>query len=81
MFLLMMPILAGAIYFVAPAGYFERTAGSFANQGTGPDQDQTFTLTDDAHLPRPGTRIDLYAVARDDRGGADWLHRTLVVAP
>jgi hypothetical protein len=33
----------------------------------------------DQPAPAPGTTIDLWVVARDGRGGADWLHRSLVV--
>ena len=29
------------------------------------------------HVPPVGTVIDLWVVARDERGGTDWLHRTL----
>ncbi len=53
------------------------TAGSFSNDVTGvPKPDTTLTL--DKHLPPSGSAVDLWVVARDDRGGADALHRTLV---
>ena len=29
------------------------------------------------HLPPSGTAIDLWIVGRDERGGTDYLHRTL----
>ena len=53
------------------------TAGTFDNDVTGVDKPDT-TLTLDKHLPPSGTTIDLWVVARDERGGSDWLHRTLV---
>lgn len=52
------------------------TAGEFSNDTTGVDKPDT-TLTLDKHQPPSGTTIDLWAVARDERGGSDVLHRTL----
>ncbi|MCU1278529.1 MAG: hypothetical protein JWM53_2075 [bacterium] len=53
------------------------TAGHFTNEVTGVDKPDT-TLVLDKHLPAAGTPIDLWVVARDDRGGMDVLHRTLL---
>ena len=53
------------------------TAGEFDNDVTGPAKPDT-TLTLDKHQPAPGSTIDLRVVARDDRGGSDVLHRTLL---
>jgi len=53
------------------------TAGSFSNEATGVEKPDT-TLTLDKHLPAPGTPIDLWVIARDERGGSDALHRTLI---
>ena len=53
------------------------TAGTLDNDVTGvPKPDTTLTL--DKHLPASDTPIDLWAVARDERGGLDVLHRTLL---
>jgi hypothetical protein len=38
--------------------------------------DPTIDLRFDQHLPAPGAVIDLYVVARDERGGTDTAHRT-----
>jgi hypothetical protein len=53
------------------------TGGSFSNDVTGVEKPDT-TLKLDKHLPTAGTTIDLWVVARDERGGSDALHRTLV---
>lgn len=53
------------------------TAGEFSNDVTGVAKPDT-TLKLEKHLPPSGTPIDLWVVARDERGGADALHRTLV---
>lgn len=52
------------------------TAGEFTNDVTGVDKPDT-TLKLDKHLPLPNSTIDLWVVARDERGGVDVLHRTL----
>lgn len=52
------------------------TAGHFTNEGTGIAKPDT-TLVLDKHLPASGSTIDLWAVARDDRGGSDVIHRAL----
>jgi hypothetical protein len=36
------------------------------------------TLKLDKYLPASGTPIDIWVVARDERGGTDALHRTLI---
>jgi hypothetical protein len=38
--------------------------------------DPTINLRFDQRLPAPGATIDLYIVARDERGGTDTAHRT-----
>ena len=53
------------------------TAGRFTNEVTGVDKPDT-TLILDQHLPASGSVIDLWAVARDERGGSDVIHRTLL---
>ena len=53
------------------------TAGEFSEDVTGvPKPDTTLKL--EKHLPPSGTPIDLWVVARDERGGEDALHRTLL---
>jgi hypothetical protein len=51
------------------------TAGSFSNPITGASSNTVLML--DKHLPAPGTTIDVWIVGRDERGGTDYLHRTL----
>ena len=53
------------------------TAGRFSDDVTGVDKPDT-TLILDKHLPPSGTTIDLWVVARDERGGSDVLHRALL---
>ena len=53
------------------------TAGEFSNDTTGVDKPDT-TLKLDKHQPPSGATIDLWVVARDERGGSDVLHRTLL---
>ncbi len=53
------------------------TAGHFTNDVTGVDKPDT-TLILDKHLPPSDTPIDVWVVARDERGGSDVLHRTLL---
>src|SRR5262249_6564358 len=54
------------------------TDGSFTEDLTSPDQTDT-KLRFDERVPPPGTTIDLWIVGHDERGGADFLHRTLIV--
>jgi hypothetical protein len=54
------------------------TGGSFSEDVTSPDKPDT-RLRLDERVPASGTTIDLWVVGRDERGGADFLHRTLVV--
>ena len=52
------------------------TAGKFSQERSeGPQASTVLEL--DALLPAPGAAIDLFAVIRDDRGGTDYVHRTL----
>jgi hypothetical protein len=53
------------------------SAGSFSDDSAGPDVPNTYTA--DTNLPASGSAIDLFVVGRDDRGGIDWLHRTLIL--
>ncbi|MGZ3442787.1 MAG: hypothetical protein ACXVDD_24870 [Polyangia bacterium] len=53
------------------------TAGTFDNDVTGVAKPDT-TLTLDKHLPASDTPIDLWVVARDERGGIDVKHATLL---
>jgi hypothetical protein len=52
------------------------SAGRFSNERTEATQPTTVLQLNDL-LPDPGSAIDLYAVTRDDRGGATYVHRTL----
>src|SRR5262249_47490483 len=54
------------------------TAGSFSEDVTSPDRPDT-KLKLDKRVPPSGTTVDLWVVGRDERGGTDFLHRTLVV--
>lgn len=52
------------------------TAGKFSQERSqGPEAATVLEL--DAMLPAPGNAIDLFAVIRDDRGGTDYVHRTM----
>jgi hypothetical protein len=52
------------------------TAGKFSQERSeGPQASTVLEL--DALLPAPGNAIDLFAVIRDDRGGTDYVHRTM----
>ena len=53
------------------------TAGHFASGSTGPDVDTILAL--DRNPPAPGATVDLWVVGRDERGGLDFIHRTLKV--
>jgi hypothetical protein len=58
------------------------TAGELAHDITGNDNSGSpQTLTFQKHAPAPGTTIDLWVVARDERGGTDYTHRTLLISP
>lgn len=57
------------------------TAGELAHEVTGNQADPDQTLTFKKHVPAPGTTVDLYVVARDERGGTDYAHRTLLISP
>jgi len=52
------------------------TGGELTNDQTSDVQPET-VLKLDKQLPAAGSTIDLYAVGRDERGGTDWVHRTL----
>ena len=54
------------------------TAGDLSVEKTSATQPQT-VLSLDQNLPAAGAQIDLYAVARDERGGTDFAHRTLLL--
>ncbi|HVT09155.1 MAG TPA: hypothetical protein VHO67_16960 [Polyangia bacterium] len=54
------------------------TAGNLSFQKTSATQPVT-VLHLDQRLPSSGAQIDLYAVARDERGGTDFAHRTLLL--
>ncbi|MSP62917.1 MAG: hypothetical protein EXR72_21800 [Myxococcales bacterium] len=51
------------------------SAGTLEHGRAGPAVDEVLTV--DKHLPAIGSTIDLWLVGRDERGGIDWLHRTL----
>jgi hypothetical protein len=52
------------------------SAGRFSQERTDDTQPTTVLELDD-YLPEPGATIDLFAVTRDDRGGAAYVHQTL----
>lgn len=54
------------------------TAGALSFEKTSATQPVT-VLHLDQRLPSSGAQIDLYAVAHDERGGADFAHRTLLL--
>ena len=54
------------------------TAGDLSVEKTSTTQPVT-VLHLDQRLPATGAQIDLYAVARDERGGTDFAHRTLLL--
>jgi hypothetical protein len=54
------------------------TAGSWSEQVTGEAKPDT-VWTADIHLPAAGSRIDVWVVGRDERGGTDFLHRAFVL--
>ena len=54
------------------------TAGDLSFEKTSATQPET-VLHLDQRLPSAGAQIDLYAVARDERGGTDFAHRTLLL--
>ena len=54
------------------------TAGDLSVEKTSTTQPVT-VLHLDQRLPSAGAQIDLYAVARDERGGTDFAHRTLLL--
>jgi hypothetical protein len=54
------------------------TAGSWSEQITGQAKPDT-VWTADIHLPPAGSRIDVWIVGRDERGGTDFLHRAFVL--
>ena len=54
------------------------SGGSLSEAVTGLDKPDTVWRADE-DLPAPGGTIDLWIVGRDERGGTDWLHRTLVL--
>lgn len=53
------------------------TGGSLDNETSGADVDETFRTN--KRLPPPGTVIDLWVVAHDERGGSDMMHRQLLL--
>ena len=54
------------------------TAGNLSFEKTSATQPQT-VLHLDQRPPAAGAQIDLYAVGRDERGGTDFAHRTLLL--
>ena len=61
------------------------TAGDFSAASSGADVPDTILHLKQTrngpslHVPASGSSIDLWVVARDERGGADYLHRSLRV--
>lgn len=54
------------------------TGGSLSESVTGQPKPDTVWRAD-KHLPPAGTVIDLYVVAHDERGGTDYLHRSVLL--
>jgi hypothetical protein len=54
------------------------TAGEFENDVTGVEKPTT-TWKLDKRMPASGSIIDLWAVARDERGGSDVMHRSFIL--
>jgi hypothetical protein len=54
------------------------TAGSFSQPATGQSKPDTVWRADQ-YLPARGTRIEIFAVARDERGGTDFARRVLIL--
>ncbi|MSP59660.1 MAG: hypothetical protein EXR72_04840 [Myxococcales bacterium] len=52
------------------------TAGKFTSEHTGFDRPATELAFEKTQAPGP---VDLWVVARDDRGGVDFVHRTLMI--
>jgi hypothetical protein len=53
------------------------SAGRFSQErSNGPDPATVLELA--GNLPAPGAAVDLFAVTRDNRGGIDYVHRTLL---
>lgn len=55
------------------------TAGTLSGGTSGIDRPDRLLTLDSAHLPASGTAIDLWVIGRDERGGSDFLHRTLIL--
>ena len=53
------------------------TAGHFSSGSNGPDIDTTLAL--DKNPPAAGATIDIWVIGRDERGGLDFIHRSLKV--
>lgn len=57
-------------------------AGAWTPPTTGPERPDTeFHLDPKKDPPPVGTKINLYVIARDERGGAAWLHRVVEYRP
>jgi hypothetical protein len=54
------------------------TGGSWTEPITGQDRPDTVWRAD-TNVPPVGSTIDIYVVGRDERGGTDFLHRSLVL--
>jgi hypothetical protein len=54
------------------------TAGSFSEDRTGLDKPDTVWRAD-THVPAGGGMVDLWVVVREERGGTDFVHRTINV--
>lgn len=53
------------------------SAGDYDRSTTGDGSENQLLL--EAHLPAPGSAIDLWVVVRDERGGVGWTHRALTL--
>jgi hypothetical protein len=63
--------------------FWYATAGDISDEVTGGDQPDT-VLSFDQRLPDlagGSATIDVWLVGREERGGTDWVHRTIVLAP
>jgi hypothetical protein len=67
--------MSGGVVMEAPRTSWFANAGNFSADRT--DGQSSTVLSLDQRLPAPGTIIDLYAVVHEERGGVDYVHRTL----
>ena len=70
-------LVGGTVTEILRASWFA-TGGSLSEPVTGEAKPDTVWSADE-HLPPSGGTVDLWAVGRDERGGTDFIHRSLVM--